>query len=299
MVLQDYYKKITECGYDVDICFTKRPDHAREIVEDANRYDIVYSMGGDGTLNEVVNGNIKRHDRMAVCPLPMGSCNDVASMLGYTKSPLENLDLALHGDIREIDIGMINGKAFTYVAGMGKFMHIPYETARERKSKSGYLAYIREGIKEFFQDTKRYKTKIVLDGIELEDEYSLIIISNSNHIAGVPEFYKDVKLDDGQLEVLLCKSKNRGDLVNTFIQFFLGNHTKNLISIKANDIDIKFSELPEKNWCIDGEKLEKNSLHYHISANDKKKKNKTWGKGKKIFKKETLLNPFFFEINNV
>lgn len=268
-ILQDYYKKLTEAGYNVDVSFTKRCSHATEIVENAGEYDLVFALGGDGTLNEVVNGNIKRKNKMAVCPLPAGSCNDVASMLGFNKRPLENLDLAMNGELKEMDIGVVNNKAFTYVVGMGKFMHIPYETSKDIKNKIGYLAYIKEGIKELFSKPKLFKTKISLDGNEINDEYSLIIISNSNHIAGVENFHKDVKLDDGEFEVLLFKSKSNGALISDFVEFLIGRNSKNVISTKAKNINITLKDYPKKNWCIDGEKLSENVLEYNINANNK------------------------------
>lgn len=283
-ILIKYYEKLNNAGYDVDLSLTKRPHHATEIVEGSADYDLLLSIGGDGTLNEVVNGNFNREKMIPVVPLPTGSCNDVASMLGYNKSPLKNIDMAISGNIKEMDIGLINGKCFTYVVGMGKFMHIPYETSRDKKSKIGYLAYIKEGIKEFFNDTKRYEASVLVDGVEMIDKYSLIIISNSNHIAGVPRFYKNISLDDQKFEVLLCKSKSKENLVASFIGFYLGLKPKNMVSLSASNIKIKLSELPEKNWCIDGEKLSINTTEYNISTHNKMNFVVPQGKSKKLFK---------------
>lgn len=266
-VLQDYYNMLEDVGYSVDMVFTKRPQHATEIVQNAKGYDTVISFGGDGTLNEVVRGNSLRKDSMNVLPISLGSCNDVASMFGYIKSPTKNLKLAMTGEVKSIDIGTINEEPFTYVVGMGKFMNISYETSRNKKSRSGYLAYIKEGVKEFFDTPKSYQAQIEADGIKLEDDYSLIMVSNSNHIAGVSNVYKDVELDDEKLELLLCKSTNNSDLLFNFAMFYLGMKPKNIVCIKANDIKIKLNEIPDKNWCIDGEKLSYNTKEYHIKAN--------------------------------
>lgn len=67
---------------------TKHTNHATEIVKNAQNYDIVFSIGGDGTLNEVVRGNHLRDRKLTICPLPSGTCNDVATMLGYGKNPI-------------------------------------------------------------------------------------------------------------------------------------------------------------------------------------------------------------------
>ena len=268
-VVEKFRARLTSLGIQNKLVLTKGPHHATEIVHLEKDFDVLFSLGGDGTLNEVVNGNQKRKKPMTICPLPTGSCNDVAKMLGYESDLLDNLELALDGEVRPIDIGSINGEAFTYVVGMGKFMHIPYATSREKKKKIGYLAYLKEGIKEFFDTTKTYKSIIMLDGKKISGDYSLILISNSNHIAGISNVYKDMKVDDEKFEVLLCKAKNKSSLVNSFIDFYFGNKPKQIETYQAKDIKVILKEKPEKKWCIDGEKLEENVYCYHIEAKNK------------------------------
>ncbi len=268
-VLEKFKSIIKNRGYQVELVLTKGPNHATEIVENASNFDTVFSIGGDGTLNEVVKGNYKRDKKMVVCPIPTGSCNDVASMLGYDKTPFKNLELALDGTVKSLDIATINNEPFTYVAGMGKFMHIPYETARDKKSKIGYLAYAKEGVREFFENTKYYQAQIQADNISLDGKYSVIMVSNSNHIAGIPNFYKNVELDDGKLELLLCKTVNRTDFVINSAKFYSSLPTKNIISLKAKKIKIKLKDLPEKNWCVDGERFTYKSKDYLIQAEKK------------------------------
>lgn len=268
-ILEKFKNKLNDLNYSSKLVLTKGPNDAKEIVSSSEFFDIVFSLGGDGTLNEVVNGNLKRDKQMTVVPIPTGSCNDVASMLGYGKDPIENLDLALNGNIKEVDIGTINKQAFTYVVGMGKYMHIPYETTRDVKSKLGYYAYIKEGIKEFFNSTKLYNIKVEADGIKLDGNYSLVLISNSNHIAGISGFHKDVLLDDGMFEVILCKAKSRSTLVSSFIDFYMGGKPKDFISFKANDIKLELQEKLDKSFCIDGERLDEDSLIYNINASNK------------------------------
>ena len=284
--IDEYCKRLRDKGYDVDLSFTKRGHHATEIVEAAANYDVVFSIGGDGTLNEVVNGNAKRKNKMTICPFPTGSCNDVASMLGYNKSLLENLDIAFNSEEKSIDIGTINDSCFTYVVGMGKFLNIPYETTKDKKSKLGYLAYIKEGIKEFFNKPKVYKTKVEVDGVKVDGEYSMVLISNSNHIAGLDGFQRDVKLDDEKFEILLCSAKTSTGILTNFIDFYLGGRPKDIISLKGNDINISFDDTLDKNWCIDGEELKDKSKSFHIKAKDKMKFLVPKEKVNKLFIKE-------------
>lgn len=260
------YKEIfEEKGFIAEFYATKRKDDAAEKTKTAKDFDIVFAIGGDGTLNEVVRGNFERKDKMIICPIPNGTCNDVATMLGYGPDPIKNIVAALDGQTKLYDIGTVNGVPFVYVLGMGKFMNIPYETKNDEKKKMGYFAYVKDGVIEFTAKLKRYKAKVTLDGEKLDDYYSLIMISNSNHIAGINKFHKDVVLNDGKFEVLLCKSAKKRYLIINFIKFLLGRKNK-MISLKASDINIKLSAKPEKKWCIDGEKYEYDGKEYNIKV---------------------------------
>lgn len=271
-VLDEYKKILHENGYSVDIVKTKYSSHATDTIKNADYYDVVFSIGGDGTLNEVVKGNYLRDgEKLTICPLPSGTCNDVASMFGYGNNPIENLNMALNGEVHNIDIGTINDSPFAYVVGMGQFMNIPYETTSEEKRKSGYLAYLKEGLISIANKMRRYKAEVEVDGVKLDDEYSLIMVSNANHIAGVDGFHKDVCLDDGKMEVLLCKSKNKFEFISDFLGYFTGQKSKNIISVKASDVKVKLKDKLEKKWCVDGEKYDYNGEEYHISVGNKMK----------------------------
>ena len=262
-----YRELLMKKGLNVTIIQTKYPNHAKTIIKNVPHFDIVFSLGGDGTLNEVIAGNLEREDKLNICPLPLGTCNDVASMLGYGKDPIENLEKAISGELHDLDIGT----PFIYVVGMGKFMNIPYEADGNEKKKMGYLSYIKMGVKEIIDKIKKYKAKIKIDGKEIDGNYSMIMVSNSNHIAGVSNFHKNVKLDDGEFEVLLCKSSDIVDMAVNFMRYFMGLETENIISLKGHDIDIQMDEQSEKNWCIDGEQLPENSKRFLIKAKAKMK----------------------------
>ena len=266
-----YKELLMKYGYNVSIVQTKYPNHATTVIKNAPHFDIVFSLGGDGTLNEVIAGNMEREDKLNICPLPLGTCNDVATMLGYGKDPIENLEKAISGELHDLDIGTINNTPFIYVVGMGKFMNIPYEADSIEKKKMGYFSYLKMGVKELINKIKKYKAKIKIDGKELDGNYSMIMVSNSNHIAGVDNFHKDVKLDDGQFEILLCKSSDIVDMSINFIRYFMGLETENIISLKGHDIDIEMDEISEKNWCIDGEELKDNSRRIKILPKTKMK----------------------------
>ena len=267
--LEKYKEILTSKGYLVDFVATQYSNHATDTIINATDYKIVFSIGGDGTLNEVVRGNYLRDKKLTICPLPSGTCNDVATMLGYGRDPIKNLNMALEGEIHDIDIGTINNNPFVYVVGVGKFMNISYETSRDVKRKMGYGAYLKNGFDEFIDKMKRYQAEVIVDGVKLDGQYSLIMVSNANHIAGINHFYKDVCLNDGEMEVLLCKAKNRKELISHFLKFFTGLKTSEIISLKAHDVTVNLLDKPNKNWCVDGERLNYNGNEYRIKISEK------------------------------
>lgn len=269
--IQIYFEILKDKGFDVDVIATKYNHHATKAVMEAKNYDIVFSIGGDGTLNEVVQGNFFRKRKLTICPLPSGTCNDVATMLGYGQDPKKNIELALDGDVKSMDIGTINDTPFVYVVGMGKFMNVPYETKSADKKKNGYLAYLKEAFNEIVDRLQRYRAEVIVDGEKLDGQYSLIMISNSDHIAGIDLFYKDVCLDDGLMEVLLCEARTKKEFVKSFLKLFLGRKANNLISLKAHDIKIKLIDKPAKKWCIDGEKYDYDGDTYCIKSHGRMK----------------------------
>ena len=259
-------KILNEYDYDVVIEKTKYKGDATNIVANIDKCDLVVSIGGDGTFNEVMTGNFMRKDRIVLCHLPSGTTNDVGAMWGYGKNMLNNLKLALNGEVKRIDICTINDKPFVYSAGFGKFMNIPYETPRELKKRIGHLAYIREGARDFFRKVKLYDVTYEIDGEKYRGLFSFALITNANRVAGINNFYKDIKLDDNKFEVLLCNITKLKDIVKTLYFFALYDASKipGFYFYQTDNIKIKFNSPLKKPLCIDGESFDDMSGSYDI-----------------------------------
>ena len=259
-------KILNEYDYSVIIEKTKYKGDATSIVANIDKCDLVVSIGGDGTFNEVMTGNFMRKDRIVLCHLPSGTTNDVGAMWGYGKNILNNLKLALNGKVKRIDICTINDKPFVYSAGFGKFMNIPYETPRELKKRIGHLAYIREGARDFFRKVKLYDVTYEIDDEKYRGLFSFALITNANRVAGINNFYKDIKLDDNKFEVLLCNITKLKDIVKTLYFFALYDASKipGFYFYQTDNIKIKFNSPLKKPLCIDGESFDDMSGSYNI-----------------------------------
>lgn len=259
-------KILNEYDYFVIIEKTKYKGDATSIVANIDKCDLVVSIGGDGTFNEVMTGNFMRKDRIVLCHLPSGTTNDVGAMWGYGKNMLNNLKLALNGKVKRIDICTINDKPFVYSAGFGKFMNITYETPRELKKRIGHLAYIREGARDFFRKVKLYDITYEVDNEKYRGLFSFALITNANRVAGINNFYKDIKLDDNKFEVLLCNITKLKDIVKTLYFFALYDASKipGFYFYQTDNIKIKFNSPLKKPLCIDGESFDDMSGSYNI-----------------------------------
>ena len=262
------YKSLIEThGYKVKVIGTEYRGHAKEIVSHLGYVDLVMSMGGDGTFNEIVYGNLQRKNQLLLAHIPVGTTNDIGVMFGYGKDIKLNIELCLNGVEKNIDIPVVNNRPFVYVAGFGKFMNIPYETSRLEKKKFGYLAYIYNGIKDYFSNTKWYNIKCEIDGKKIETPASLMLICSSTRIAGQNNLAKNVKLDDDKFEVILCSKKKRQEIITSIGKAVISPHPENVDGImmfKASKLIVTFDEYQKKPWCIDGEKLEIRTKKYTI-----------------------------------
>lgn len=257
---------IKSYDYDVTLHITEKSGDATSIVKKIKTCDLVLSIGGDGTFNEIVTGNYQRKDKLLLSHIPVGTTNDIGTMLGMNKNIVKSVKDILNGTVKQMDIGLINDQPFIYVAGFGKFINVPYETERKLKKSLGHLAYLINGFKEFFQITKLYDIEYEIDGVKERGLFSLILISNANHIAGFNNIYKNVKLDDDKFKIIFCNISRRKDLVRSLIMLVKNDITKipGIYSYTGKNIKIKFYDKPKNNWTIDGEKYKNISKTYEI-----------------------------------
>ena len=262
------YKLLENYGYDTQIIYTEYKGHAKELVKKMDDVDLLLCAGGDGTLNEVISGNIERHKPILLGHLPLGSVNDVAHMYGMTNNTIKNTLMLLNGTRKNIDVCLINDNPFVYVACIGAWVDISYATPRKLKEKYGKLAYVIYGIKQLKQHLQFYKVKYTVNGETHEDEFSFIFITNSNRVGGVNNIYNDVKLDDNKFEVLLCNIKNKWDIIRAV--HYLNRRELNNIPVfkyyKTDNIKFEFDEVPPS-WCIDCDELLHNDKKFEIKIN--------------------------------
>lgn len=170
--------------------------------------DLVVCCGGDGTLNETINGVMEMPNRVPIGYIPTGTTNDLANTLGIPSDIKKATDLIMSGHTNSYDIGLFNNRYFSYVASFGAFTSASYLTSQKMKNMFGHSAYL---VKGFFDwaSIKSVHAKIEYDGGVIEGDFMLGAVANSTSVAGIFKFPKEeVKLNDGYFEVLLIKKIN-------------------------------------------------------------------------------------------
>ena len=254
--LSDVLDIMVKAGYEVVVYPTQSyKDAYRKVVHMEKGYDMVVCSGGDGTLDEVVTGMMKRdkEDRIPIGYIPTGTTNDFANSLHISRDIMEAADTAVHGKPFACDVGRFNKDVFVYVSAFGLFTDVPYQTDQKLKNALGHAAYVLEGVKRL-SNIPSYHIKIEADGREIEDEFMIGMITNSRSVAGFRSIMgKDVKFDDGEFEVMLIKKpKSLIGLQEIITALLIENFdTKHMYTFKAKEIKLESKE--EIPWTLDGE----------------------------------------------
>ena len=285
-----FYDLLRKYGYELEIIFTKSQGDGKKIIQGVDSStDLVISAGGDGTLNEIVSGNLKRNKPLTIAPLPLGSTNDVGNMYGLNNTVYKNLETLLKGQEKYVDICYINDTPFVYVACFGDYIDMAYATPRELKKRYGKLAYILYGFKQFLNKINKYNIRYKIDGEEYETECSFIFISNSSRIAGQPDVYYDVKLDDNMFEVAIAKVKNKAEMLRMLV-LLTTIEVKEIPGItyyRTNNLEIEFLNKPKTSWCIDGEEYKEKTNTYKFRVEQNMQMQIPKEKVKQLFRKNS------------
>ncbi len=263
--IKNIYDILRKYDYDGKIVYTKKKSDATEIVKGLdNSIDLVISCGGDGTLNEVVTGNLQRQQKLTLANLPLGTTNDVGNMYGLNGNIISNLEKLLKGKPKNIDVIKINGVPFVYVACLGDYIDMAYNTPRELKKKYGKIAYILYGLKQLRNKINEYNIKYKVNGESHRGKYSFIFITNSSRVAGMDDIYYDVKLNDNKYEVALAKIDNKKDMLKmlVMIQTRALKDIPGITYYQTDDFEIEFLNPPKTSWCIDGEELKSSKTKF-------------------------------------
>lgn len=257
--LSDVLDIFVKAGYEVTVHPTQAyRDAYYQIKEyEVGKYNLIACSGGDGTIDEVATGMMKRRemgkDVVPVGYIPAGTTNDFAKSLHIPRKPLAAADNAVKGVPFPCDIGKFNDSVFVYIAAFGIFTDVSYKTDQAVKNVLGHMAYILEGAKRIF-NIPSYKIKVEHDGEVIEDEFIFGMVTNSRSVGGFSNMVgKNIVFDDGLFEVTLIKTPKNPIALQEIIAALLIEQvdTKHMYTFKTKKIT--FDSVEEIPWTLDGE----------------------------------------------
>jgi YegS/Rv2252/BmrU family lipid kinase len=203
-------------GATCELVLTERSGHAAEIAtERAREFDVVLTLGGDGTAMEVAGA--LAWSEIPIGVLPGGTGNLLARALGVPMKVERAVPALLGGTLKRIDLGVVQGHRFAVAAGVGIDASMVEETPRWMKRRLGVLAYTLIATRAALRAVVRRKffiARLEIDGELIERPAAAVLFANfgailENRIAFGPE----IEVDDGVLDCCIFSPRNLRDAV--------------------------------------------------------------------------------------
>jgi len=196
-------------GWQVEWAETKAAGEATELARRATEAGVplVLVSGGDGTLNEAINGLAEGETTVGV--IPAGTVNLWVRELGIRrKNPLLAAQQSVEGERRRIDLGRAGSRYFLSMAGYGIDAAVTAGVSERLKGVTGAAAYVVASFREAFR-YRSVQASIDMDGEVLRCKTLMIIVSNTREYAGITQITPEAVVDDGLLDVRVFEGSGR------------------------------------------------------------------------------------------
>lgn len=182
---------------------------------------LVFVCGGDGTLNEAVNGLAGSETAIAV--IPGGTSNLWAREVGLAKEPAEAVQLAVQGVRRRVDLGRAGERYFLLMAGYGIDAAVIHRVSLGMKGWLGASAYVLSAARRAMS-YRGSRVTVTMDGERRRLSMLLLVAGNTRRYAGVTQITREAVADDGRLDVCLYEGRGRWDIIWLGLLTLLGCH---------------------------------------------------------------------------
>lgn len=273
----DYLREINERlragAGDVDIVMTVAAGDAARLAADAARagYRRLYVAGGDGTLNEVLNGVAEvagALDETVFGLIPLGTGNDFARALGLPEDVGEAVRILLAGRELRVDVGALGGRSFVNVSAGGFIAEVSDAVDPQLKTVAGRLAYLIGGA-QVLLDYEPARARVRArggagEGFERELELQMFAVCNSRMVGGGRPIAPDALIDDGLLDVCLVEAMPTLEFVRLLTSVASGDHVEDarVTYFRAAEVELDFERPVKVN--TDGEVQEADECRYRV-----------------------------------
>lgn len=207
--------------------FTRGNGHASELAEKAARWEegILLAVGGDGTVNEVVNGIAAAgaFPTATLALLPTGSGNDLCRTLGISGDPLSVLRHLASGSCRPLDVGLVGERCFLNICGVGFDAEVAYAVNQGFRWLRGTPAYL-AGVLKALVGFRPVAFDLVLDGQSLAFKGMMVAVANGAFFGSGIKIAPRAEVDDGLFDVCVVGEVSKLELLRLLPRAYSGGH---------------------------------------------------------------------------
>jgi diacylglycerol kinase (ATP) len=217
--------KFRKMGIEHEALFTEKAGHAKELVANwIDVVDVVVAVGGDGTVNEVINGIMnsnRRGRRLAV--FPSGTADDFARNMNIPRDKDDALKVLLGDSERTIDLMRVNDRFAGVTVGIGLDAEIAYRSYQSKHLR--LLAYWYHGLAMLFRPMPSSRLAITLGEERLEGDFLLVVAGNAGSYGRYMKMMPQAEMDDGVINLATFDLMNKAKTLLLFGMSTAGKHT--------------------------------------------------------------------------
>jgi len=206
---------------DYELEYTTRPNHATEIADrDSSKFECLVAVGGDGTVNEVVNGIVGKKVKLGI--IPVGSGNDYVKVLNIPIQPQQAFSCLLKQKTRVLDAGQAGNTFFANGLGIGFDAWVVITSQKVTKLR-GSAIYLYSVLRTMYS----YKSpwmRLTYNNTVLEDKIFMITVGNGVSLGGGFKLTPFAKLDDGLFDLNIVTDLTKIEIVQNLIGVYSGKH---------------------------------------------------------------------------
>jgi diacylglycerol kinase (ATP) len=261
--LPDILNVYEKCGYETSaFCTTPTPLSAQNEADRCTKdgFDLIIAAGGDGTINEVINGIAPHESRPKLAVIPAGTTNDFARALNIPRNDfVRAAELINTHQFVKMDIGKVitasQERYFMNIGAAGSLTEVTYDVPANMKSVFGSLAYFVKGA-ELLPRIGKVPVSISYDDGIYEGTASMLFVALTNSVGGFEKIAPDKKLGDGKFTLIIVKTTNIAEILRLLTLVINdGRHVNHPKIIYTKTSSVKAESLVDKPLMIniDGE----------------------------------------------
>ncbi len=232
----------------------------------ANGCDEIICAGGDGTLNEIINGVAENFGRVQIGIVPLGTGNDFVRSLGTPTTIPEAVDVLLAGETDTVDV--IRAKSdqmryFVNVSAGGFSGLVDEKLTPEMKKTWGPLAYLRSAAAAW-PELRGYETFVDIDDERVDETLYNVVIANARYVAGGLPIAPEADMRDGEMDVVLVKARPVTEMMVVGAQMLAGKHLDSSAVIFERAKRVRVESTPGMWFNADGELIGNEPVTFEV-----------------------------------